>query len=143
MRLMIRRAEVRVLAGPVNGPVNTGRVARAFGLTSEACHAVSRSGRRRAPDVVVRRDRDARLGSSCGGVREHLPRRVALAGRARDRDAFIYSPSGAFVLGLGGLGGHGIGGTAGVIVIVVLMGLRMYMRSRGGGRGPRGRGPWR
>jgi len=60
--------------------------------------------------------------------------------------AAAHSPSGAFVLGLGGLGGlggRGIGGTAGVIVVVVLMGLRMYMRSRGGGRGPRGRGPWR
>lgn len=59
--------------------------------------------------------------------------------------AVAHAPSGVFVLGLGGLGGRGIGGTAGVVVIVVLMGLRMYMRSRGGGggRGPWGRGPWR
>jgi hypothetical protein len=55
----------------------------------------------------------------------------------------VRSSSGPFLLGFGGLGGHGIGGTAGVVVIVGLMGVRMYMRSRGGGRGPRGRGPWR
>jgi len=55
-----------------------------------------------------------------------------------------HSPSLQFLLGFGGLGTHGLGGgTAGVIIVVVLMGLRMYMRSRGGGRGPRGRGPWR
>jgi hypothetical protein len=45
--------------------------------------------------------------------------------------------------GLGGLGGHGIGGGAGLVIVLGLMGVRMYMRSRGGGRGPRGRGPWR
>jgi hypothetical protein len=45
--------------------------------------------------------------------------------------------------GLVGLGGRGIGGTAGVVVIVGLMGVRVYMRSRRRGRGPRGRGPWR
>jgi hypothetical protein len=45
------------------------------------------------------------------------------------------------LLGFGGLA-HGIGGgSAGVIVIVVLMAVRIYMRSRGGGRGRRG--PWR
>jgi hypothetical protein len=49
------------------------------------------------------------------------------------------------VLGFGGLGGHGVGGgAAGVVLVVGLMGMRLYMRSRGGGRrGPRGRGPWR
>lgn len=50
----------------------------------------------------------------------------------------------ALAFGLGGLGRHGLGGgSAGLIIVVVLMGLRIYMRSRGGGRGPRGRGPWR
>jgi hypothetical protein len=49
---------------------------------------------------------------------------------------------GPFLLGFGGLGGHGIGGGAGVVVVVGLMGVRMYMRSRRGGRGPRRRGPW-
>ena len=40
------------------------------------------------------------------------------------------------------VGGHGIGGAGGGIVIIVVMGLRMCTRSRGGGFGPRGRGPW-
>jgi hypothetical protein len=58
--------------------------------------------------------------------------------------AAAYAPGGSFVLGFGGFGAHGIGGgTVGVVVVVVLMGVRMYMRTRGGGRGPRGRGPWR
>jgi hypothetical protein len=52
-------------------------------------------------------------------------------------------PFAQLALGFGGLGGHGIGGTAGVVVVVGLMGVRLYMRTRGGGRGPRGRGPWR
>ena len=58
--------------------------------------------------------------------------------------AAAHAPGGPLVLGFGGFGGHGIGGgTVGVVVVVVLMGVRMYMRTRGGGRGPRGRGPWR
>lgn len=58
--------------------------------------------------------------------------------------AAVHPSSAAFPFGLGGFGGHGIGGGAvGVVIIVGLMGMRMYMRSRGGGRGPRGRGPWR
>ena len=57
--------------------------------------------------------------------------------------AAAHAQSGAVLLGFGGLGRHGIGGSAGVIVVVVMMALRIYMRSRGGGRGPRGRGPWR
>jgi hypothetical protein len=50
---------------------------------------------------------------------------------------------GLLAFGLGGFGRHGLGGgTAGLVILVVVMGLRLYMRSRGGGRGPRGRGPW-
>jgi hypothetical protein len=58
--------------------------------------------------------------------------------------AAAHPSSGLALLGFGGLGGHSFGGgTAGVVIVVIVMGLRIYMRSRGGGRGPRGRGPWR
>ena len=58
--------------------------------------------------------------------------------------AALHLPGATLAFGLGGFGRHGFGGgTAGLVIIVVLMGLRLYMRSRGGGRGPRGRGPWR
>jgi hypothetical protein len=58
--------------------------------------------------------------------------------------AAAHPRAGELAFGLGGIGRHGFGGgTAGVIIVVALMGLRLYMRSRGGGRGPRGRGPWR
>ena len=56
----------------------------------------------------------------------------------------VHAPAGWFALAFGGIGGHAFGGgTVGIVVVVVLVGLRMYMRARGGGRGPRGRGgPW-
>jgi hypothetical protein len=56
--------------------------------------------------------------------------------------AAAHLQSRSLLLGLGGFGAHGIGGgTVGVVIIVGMIGVRMYMRSRRGGRGPRGRGP--
>ena len=56
--------------------------------------------------------------------------------------AAAHLPGRSLLLGFGGFGAHGIGGgTVGVVLIVGMIGVRMYMRARRGGRGPRGRGP--
>jgi hypothetical protein len=57
--------------------------------------------------------------------------------------AAMQLPSRLVVLRFGGLGAHGLGGTAGVVIVVALMGVRIYTRSRRGGRGRRRRGPFR